>query len=277
MKRQKNLRTKTKEKGAGRRLLRGVNRRSNEGKHSAEDYDVRSQFTATVSHELRTPLSVIKEIVAMLAEDEAEPLSERQKRFLNIARSNVERLEKLISETLDLKALEQGRKTLCIRENSVGELFCEIERLKKGEAEQKGLKLIVQEDSGLSRINFDREQILECFRVLVDFSIRISQRGDILVGAFLVDNMLRMSVRAPSKEKPCDDLSKLFLRFEPLNEAEKSKLGRTGVEFARVREIVEKHRGKIWAEFLSGEGTFFHILLPVWEKRGRKNFKSKAS
>ena len=253
--------------------MRDVTRQREGDKRFTEAYDVRAQFTATVSHELRTPLSVIKEIVAMLAEDEVEPVSERQKRFLNIAKSNVERLEKLILETLDLKALEQGRKILCIRENSVGELFSEIERMKKSQAEQKGLRLIVQEDSGLSRINFDREQILECFKVLVDFSIRISNRGDILVGAFLADNMLRMSIRAPSKRKPCDDLSKLFLRFEPLNEAEKSKLGRTGVEFARVREIIEKHRGKIWAEFLPGDGTFFHILLPVWEKRTGKKFK----
>jgi signal transduction histidine kinase len=54
-----------------------------------------------------------------------------------------------------------------------------------------------------------------------------------------------------------------------LNEEEKAKLGRTGGEFARAKEIIEKHRGKIWVEFSEAEGTLFHILLPIWEKRAR--------
>lgn len=250
-------------------ILRDVTHQREADKRLEEAHAMRLQFTATVSHELRTPLSVIKETVAMFLAGEAGSLSDGQTRFLSMAKTNIERLEKLITETLDLKALDQGRKVLHIRENSVGELFSEIQRMKKAEAERKGLGLVVQEDLGLLRINFDRERILDCFVILLDFSIRISRQGDILIRTFPEGNMLRILIRAPSPESPCDDFSKLFLRFEPMNETERIKLGRTGVELARVSEIIEKHRGKVWAEFLPGEGTFFHILLPIWERRMR--------
>ena len=250
--------------------MRNVTRQREAEKCLQEAYAMRAQFTATVSHELRTPLSVIQEALAILWAGEAGPVSEEQKHFLDTARTNIERLGKLIEETLDLKALDEGRKALHIRENSMGEIFGEIEAMKQPEAEQKGLGLIVRADPGLPRINFDREQILECFAILVDFSVRKSGRGDIVLRAFRENNALHISVKDPSDEKPCDDLSRLFLRFEPLNEAEKVKMGRTGVEFARAKEIIEKHRGKIWAEFFPGEGTFFHIILPIWERRVRQ-------
>jgi len=250
-------------------LLREITRQRDAIKTLREAHEMRAQFTATVSHELKTPLSVIKEAVAMLLTGVPGTVSAQQKHFLEIAEKNIERLEKLISETLDLKALEEGRKSLHIRENSMGEIFSEIEKMKKPVAEKKGLHLTVHADLGLPRINFDREQILECLGTLADFLVQKTVKGDIEVRAFRENNTLHAVIRSLSAEKPCADFSKLFLRFEPLNEEEKAKLGRTGVEFARAKEIIEKHRGKIWAEFSKAEGTCFHILLPIWEKRVR--------
>jgi PAS domain S-box-containing protein len=248
-------------------LLRNVIQQREADQALAEAQALRKQFTATVSHELRTPLFVLKEIVSMLLADEGKTLTAQQTRFLDMAQSNVERLEKLILETLDLKALEQGRKTLHFRENSVEEIFQEILSLKKKDAEKKGLRLISETGLGVPRINFDREQILDCFRVLLDFAIRSAGGGDITLKAVLENNMVRISIHIPTQENPCDDISRIFLRFEPLNEAEKCKLGRTGVEFARIREIIEQHNGKIWSYYFSGQGACFQILLPVWERR----------
>ncbi len=251
-------------------LLREVTQHQRDAaKTLKEAHAMRAQFTATVSHELKTPLSVIKETVAMLLTGVPGAVSDSQKHFLEIARKNIERLEKLISETLDLKALEEGRKALHIRENSMGEIFSAIEKMKKPVAEKKGLRLTVHADLGLPRINFDREQILECLGTLVDFAAQKTEKGVIEIRAFRENNTLHALIRSSSSEKPCEDLSRLFLRFEPLNEEEKTKLGRTGIEFARVKEIIEKHAGKIWAEYSAAEGALFHILLPIWEKRAR--------
>jgi two-component system sensor histidine kinase VicK len=251
-------------------LLRNVTPLEEASKCLQEAYAMREQFTATVSHELRTPLFVVKEIVTMLLEDKVGAGTGEQKRFLGIAKSNVGRLEKLIDETLDLKALDQGRKVLHLSENSVGEIFDEIVKIKKPDAQEKGLRLTAEAGTGVPRVNLDREQILDCLGVLLDFAIRKIESGNIVLSSFLESNMVRISIRVPSEENPCDDLSRLFLRFEPLNGEEKAKLGRTGVEFARAKEIVEKHHGKIWAYYFSGQGTFFQILLPVWEKRARQ-------
>lgn len=256
-------------KGTLQCLLRDVTRHREADQCLQKAFAMRAQFTDTVSHELRTPLSVIQESVAILLGGHAGVLTKKQKHFLSLARSNIERLGKLISETLDLRALEEGRQELHIRENSLGEILAEVEKSRREAARKKGLGLIVSLAPGLPRINFDREKILECLRILVDCAIRMSRKGDIVIQAAFNKNTVRISVQDCSVRKPGEDLPNWFLRFEPLIEEEKIKLGRTGLELARVKEIVEKHRGKIWAEPVPGAGTTFHLLLPVWEKRSR--------
>ena len=138
---------------------------------------------------------------------------------------------------------------------------------KKQAVRKKGLGLIVHPEPKLPRINFDREKIRECLEILVDFAIRTSEKGNIVIRSFREKNTIRTSVQDSSAREPSVDLPHLFLRFEPISEAEKIKLGRTGLELVRVKEMIEKHRGKIWAEFLPDQGTVFHIVLPIWEKR----------
>ena len=63
--------------------------------------NVRSDFISKVSHELRTPLTTIIESVSLVLEGIPGPLNDEQKKFLNIAKNNIERLKKAIIDMLD--------------------------------------------------------------------------------------------------------------------------------------------------------------------------------
>ena len=69
---------------------------------------VKSEFTSMVSHELRTPLTAIKEAIDIVEDQTAGPVNEHQKNFLTLAKRNVDRLHRLINDTLDFSKLERG-------------------------------------------------------------------------------------------------------------------------------------------------------------------------
>lgn len=66
-----------------------------------------------VLHEIRTSLTVVKEVIEIIADGTAGPLTPEQKEFLDIAKRNVERLGRLINDVLDFSKME-AKKSNCI-------------------------------------------------------------------------------------------------------------------------------------------------------------------
>lgn len=71
--------------------------------------ELKSDFLSHVSHELRTPLSTMREATAQVLEGLKGPLNEGQRRFLEIAQRNIDRLTRIIDNLLSLSRLEAKR------------------------------------------------------------------------------------------------------------------------------------------------------------------------
>jgi PAS domain S-box-containing protein len=83
--------------------------------HLIELDRLKSEFVATVSHELRTPMTSIKGYVEILLMGAAGSLTEQQTHFLQVVRSNTERLAVLVNDLLDISRIEAGRVTLSMQ------------------------------------------------------------------------------------------------------------------------------------------------------------------
>jgi two-component system sensor histidine kinase VicK len=59
-----------------------------------------------------------------------------------------------------------------------------------------------------------------------------------------------------------EELSRIFQSFVQLGEPEIRK-GGIGLGLAICKEIIEKHKGRIWAESDLREGTSFYFILPI--------------
>jgi PAS domain S-box-containing protein len=73
---------------------------------------VRGDFIAMVSHDLRTPLAAIKESISLLADTAADRLESRQRRYLSIAREEMDRLNRMIDNLIEVSRMETGKVTL---------------------------------------------------------------------------------------------------------------------------------------------------------------------
>ncbi|HQP92315.1 MAG TPA: HAMP domain-containing sensor histidine kinase, partial [Candidatus Omnitrophota bacterium] len=230
--------------------------------------EMKTEFTSTVSHELRTPLAAIREGISIVFDGTAGVLNKQQKEFLDIAKRNVDRLNRLINDILDFEKLESGKMAFNIQENDINDAVTEIEKTMRSVVEQGKIDLLVELDKNVPKVKFDRDKILQVLTNLVNNAVKFTEKGFIKIKVEHEDNVVKVSVRDSGIGIKEEDLPRLFGKFEQLNTGVLRKTGGTGLGLSICKDIIAKHNGKIWAESKYGEGSAFIFVLPVREQRG---------
>jgi signal transduction histidine kinase len=134
-------------------------------------------------------------------------------------------------------------------------------------AKEKGLEIILNLDSKLPLVKCDRDKIVQVLSNLISNALKFTEKGDITIVSEKKDNIVELKVKDTGIGIKNEDLPRLFRAFEQLAQGKERKTGSTGLGLAISKEIIDKHRGKIWAESEFGKGTVFHVILPVIERR----------
>jgi PAS domain S-box-containing protein len=231
-----------------------------------EAMKVKSDFTSTVSHELRTPLTAIKEGIAIVLDGTTGALNAEQKDFLSLAKRNVDRLARLINDVLDFQKLEAQKMVFNIQENDINALVREVHNTMAPLTGKKGLGFLLQLEEGLPQVKFDRDRIVQVLTNLVNNAIKFTENGSIVIATKCGDNVIQVAVKDSGPGVKVEDMGKLFQQFRQLEKITERKTGGTGLGLAISKEIIERHKGKIWAESEFGKGTTFWFSLPVKAK-----------
>jgi PAS domain S-box-containing protein len=236
--------------------------------HEVEVDRLKSEFVATVSHELRTPMTSIRGYVDILLMGAAGALSENQAHFLEIVKSNTERLNILVNDLLDISRIEAGRVTLSIQSVDIREVADEIvaDTLRRSEEENKVMHISIQADKRLPRVKADPERIRQIMDNLVDNAYNYTPAdGNITISLHKENHEIQVDVRDSGIGIALELQDRVFERFyrgeDPLVLATPG----TGLGLPIVRQLVEMHRGKIWMKSagIPGEGSEFSFTLPV--------------
>lgn len=239
--------------------------------HQVEVDRLKSEFVATVSHELRTPMTAIKGYVEILLMGAAGPLNEQQTRFLEVVRSNTERLSILVNDLLDISRIEAGRVQLSIQAVDlaplVEEVITEMRRLSEEEGRPMTFEVDLPDD--LPPVKGDPERIRQIIENLVDNGYRYTPEGGrVLVRARRVDHEVQVDVIDNGIGIPPDEQERVFERFyrgeNPLVMASAG----TGLGLSIVRHFVEVQGGRIWltSTGIPGEGSTFSFTLPIYRE-----------
>jgi PAS domain S-box-containing protein len=232
-----------------------------------EAAELKSHFTSMVSHELRTPLAAIKESISIVTDGTAGPLNNDQKEFLDISKRNVDRLARLINDVLDYQKLESGKIEFNIKENSINEIIEEVASIMIPVAKEKALGIVLNLDKDLPKIKCDSDKIVQVFTNLISNAIKFTDKGSVTISSEKQDNAIEIRIKDTGIGIRKEDLPRLFRAFEQLEKGGDRKTGSTGLGLVISKDIIEKHKGKIWVESEFGKGSQFHILLPVEERR----------
>jgi len=243
-------------------------------KSARQPEHARTESMAMVCHDLRTPLAAIKEALALLAETASGQLDERQRRYITVAREEIDRLNRMIGNLVDVSRMDSGKAVLNSDAVDLPELLATtIESLSLLVSKRN---LVVERNipSALPPIMGDRDRLLRVFNNILDNAIKnsppggtirfdiglvdpgssvLAQRG-ILAGTGYVE----VTVSDDGPGIPSEALDRIFGKFECVDPNGPG----TGLGLAIVHSIVEMHHGKVWAESTLGQGARFHFILP---------------
>jgi PAS domain S-box-containing protein len=254
-----------KDQGMFLSIYRDITERKKAERALQEAVKAKSAFTNMVSHELRTPLGALKESISQVLEGLLGTLTEDQRKFLEIAKRNVDRLARLITEVLDFQTLEAGKMAFKMQDNDINEVTKETKETMNIIAKAKGLDFILNLDKELPKIKFDRDKINQVLTNLVNNSLKLTEKGSITISTTQGNNVIQISVKDTGPGIKEEDMPRLFQQYEQLER----KVGGTGLGLAISLEIIKAHGGKIWAESKFGQGTTMHFILPIEERRRR--------
>lgn len=230
---------------------------------------LKSEFVATVSHELRTPMTSIKGYVDLLLMGAAGALNENQIHFLEVVRSNTDRLSVLVNDLLDISRIEAGRVTLtfqpvdlrALAEDTVDEL------LRRSQEESKPMAIMLDAPPDLPPAHGDPERIRQIFANLTDNAYNYTPAGgEIEITIQVVNDMLQVAVRDNGIGIPPENLHRVFERFYRGEDALVLATPGTGLGLSIVEQLVKMHHGEIWAESegIPGRGSTFYFTLPIY-------------
>ena len=222
---------------------------------------LKSEFVGTASHELRTPLTTLQMGIDLLAEQLSPHATERQREILAMCREDAARLERLVTDLLDLSKIESGRMKPVLSRVDAGTLVKAVLEPSRPRIEAGGIELQVTVEPDLPQVMADPSQIERVVANLVANAVSATPRGGrIAVAARRSDDRVDVSVSDTGRGIPREYLPRLFGKFM---QVPGSATGSAGLGLAISRQIVQAHGGEIRAESEPGRGAVFTFTLPV--------------
>jgi len=236
---------------------RAWRKRNDELGELKQHMQLQDDFVSTISHELRTPLGFIKGYSTSLLREDTSWDKETQKEFLTIIDEEADHLSLLIENVLESARLQS--KTLPLRFQPLRLDAVLRDVTTRIRARYKDLDVSLDLDSSTA-IHADGVRIAQVFENMFTNAIKYAPNAAIIVGLKQVGESMIVTFMDNGPGIPAESLPLIFERFYRVRS---EKATGTGLGLFICKQIIEAHRGKIWAESNPGQGTTFFIELPI--------------
>jgi signal transduction histidine kinase len=247
-----------------RALRRRAEREMAKRKRVQEESDrMRSEFFASVSHELRTPLTSIIGYTELLLGGAAEELTPRQSEFIQITERNARRELRLVNDLLFASGGGAGEFSFDRATVDLSVLVAECVESSKPQAEKAGVQLTHDSVPAPPLIG-DGDRLAQLLDNLVSNAIKFTPdggRAEVRVAGYR--DHLVLEVWNSGSYIPPEERVRLFDHFYRSQSANDQVVPGVGLGLAIAKAIVDAHNGAIGVRSDPGDGTVFHVELPV--------------
>lgn len=237
----------------------------------------KSDFITNMSHEIRTPLNAI---IAFSEEIErATDLEEAKADGKEVIKSGKVLLE-TIGGILDISKIESGKMEITNSIYNTKNLFDTVVSLIRVRIEEKNLNFVVKIAEDIpSKLFGDKAHIQQVLMNLLTNACKYTSQGTII---FRVDCVkkndicnLIMTVEDTGRGIKTENIDKLFIKFNRLDEDRNTTTEGTGLGLAITQKLVEMMGGKITVHSVYGEGSKFTVFLNQ-EVKSHESIKNLA-
>ena len=250
-------------------LVRAFNSMSS---HLADLDLSKKNFVSSVTHELRSPLGAIESFLPLIREKTAtgEPAAIGQAmEYLDRIEANVHRLNRFITDLLDVAKIEQGKMECVIRRMELGAIVAEVAQFFEAKANSLGV-VIENRVNGEPPILGDADRIRQVLVNLIANGLKFTPSGgriSIEASQFKESGLRWLEVSVSDTGRGMDeaDLTRLFKPFSQGQNISDGVAGPkgTGLGLYIVKSIVDQHGGKIDVRSTPGQGTKISFSLKV--------------
>ncbi len=218
---------------------------------------MRETFFTNITHEFRTPLTLILGLSQDLQQDESEQTRERAK---SIERQG-QGLLTLINQLLDISKIKSsvGESRTC-RGNVTAHIAMIVDSY-RDYASSRDIELTYQPQDQVE-MSFVPDYVNKVFNNLLSNAFKFTPpQGKISITLWRADDSVCIDLSDTGHGM---DQKTMEHAFDPFYQAESdSKYIGTGIGLALVKQIVQASKGQITIESKLGEGTTFHIIVPI--------------
>ncbi|ALS76566.1 hypothetical protein AUC31_15720 [Planococcus rifietoensis] len=236
----------------------------------------RNEMLSAISHELGTPITLIHSYIQAVKESLIE---ENNPRYLDMIHKKLLLLERLTEDLVELSKYKSGNMTLRFGELKLDEWLERIAASMEADLAQSGRRFRFEKPSGKEqpadwRLLVDVDRVDQVFSNLLWNAVkhtspeegRITLSASIRASANMLDEteadgelIIRVEDNGCGIQK--EALPHIFDRFFKIDESIHYK--GSGLGLAIAKEIIQSHKGEIWAESEEGAGSTFIIALPL--------------
>lgn len=222
----------------------------------------RREFVSTVSHELRTPLTTMNSYIEALEEGVIND-KELAPQFIDTIHKETTRMIRMVNELMQLGKME-------IKEEHYDKEFIDINKLIEQISDR--FELTHPEKNFIKYIpktpifvEGDQDKLTQVFDNIMNNAIKYSPNGKnitVRVRQNYNHNRVSISIKDEGVGIPLVHIDKIFNRFYRVDKSRQRTMGGTGLGLALAKNIVEAHRGRIWAQSREGYGSIIFVTLP---------------
>ena len=220
---------------------------------------LKTALLRAVSHELRTPLTAIKAAVGALRGDQVQLGEEAVRELLEDVSIETDRLDRLVSDLLDVSRLQAGSASTALD-------WCEVDDLLRGavvaaRSRAAGTRIETETDEALPLVRCDATQIERVLVNLIENAAKFSPPDQpvVLRARQTDEEHVEISVIDHGPGIALDQRERVF---EPFYRGRAGGVGGTGLGLAIARGFVEANAGTLTIDDAPGGGTCMRIVLP---------------
>jgi signal transduction histidine kinase len=240
------------------RLQRLLDERTTALSSTHEALDLRDEFLAIVSHDLRNPLNAIA-LNTQLLERLVSSGDPRLARISRSLASSIAQMQRIISDLLDLAAIEAGKLSVQLQPGDARVPIEEAAEASRSAAAERSITLEAMVGPEPLPAHFDPGRIAQVLGNLIDNALKFTPPGGrISVEGRTARHVVEIRVRDSGAGLQPQEIAVIFDRYRQVEKRGRRALG-LGLYISR--SIVESHGGRIRAESAPGEGSTFVFTL----------------
>jgi signal transduction histidine kinase len=223
---------------------------------------IKDEYVSRVTHDIKGHLATVRSWLYVATDKSTDVPNEKRSEFADRALDRTLQLTVFVKELLDLTQMRLGG-SLQMEPLSLADSISKALTSVAGKANDKSITVSSNVESSLGRIVGNEFSINEMITNLLFNAVKYTpEKKTIHIEAKGYDDHVQIDIADTGIGIPQDELPNVFDEFFRASNARKSERDGTGLGLSIVKQIVERHGGKISVESRQGYGTKFTITMP---------------